>query len=109
MGPKIPPSSRSHPSFFHGMLTQPRPLSPLGQRGQQVRCLVGGIINYYNQGGRVREPGPPSPAVGVDGEGVLLPLASGREVQAVHPGHPLDVMRAFVTRPNNYKGGGFEH
>ncbi|GFH20406.1 uncharacterized protein HaLaN_17518 [Haematococcus lacustris] len=47
-----------------------------------VRSLTGGSINYYNQGGRVRD-------------------AEGREVQAMHPGSPE--LRAYVTRPNNFK------
>lgn len=49
----------------------------------QVRCLCGGLLNYYNQGGRVRD-------------------AQGREVQAIHPGAPE--LRQYITRPNNFKG-----
>jgi hypothetical protein len=48
----------------------------------QVRSLCGGLINYYNQGGRVRDP-------------------HGREVQAIHPGGAD--YRQFITRPNNFK------
>jgi predicted sulfurtransferase len=50
--------------------------------GLAVRSLCGGIINYYNQGGRVR--------------------VSGAEVQAIHPGSAE--LKPFVTRPNSFKG-----
>lgn len=53
----------------------------------QVRSLCGGIIAYYNAGGRVRDLG-----------------GTGREVQAVHPGSTE--LRSLVTRPNNWKPAG---
>jgi hypothetical protein len=47
--------------------------------------MCGGIISYYNQGGRVRDP-----------------KEGGRgEVQAVHP--EKAELKTFVTRPSAFK------
>lgn len=58
------------------------PVAPARACALQVRSLCGGIIAYYNQGGRVRDP-------------------SGSEVQAIHPGS--SDLRQYVTRPSNFK------
>ncbi len=50
--------------------------------GVDVLCLCGGIINYFNLGGCVKD-------------------RSGAVVQAVHPGS-VDI-KSFITRPSNFK------
>lgn len=47
-----------------------------------VAVMCGGIINYFNLGGCVKDP-------------------VGAVVQAVHPGSPE--MKPFITRPNKFK------
>ncbi|KAG1672130.1 hypothetical protein FOA52_001718 [Chlamydomonas sp. UWO 241] len=51
---------------------------------KDVLSLCGGIVNFYNQGGMVKD-------------------SSGTVVQALHPGEDAATVRGFISRPNTFK------